>query len=359
MRYDKITIERSGQFIYNYFEMNITNLNIIWFSHKYMFGNAGILMINNLNVNTTVFANNNNEWKFNPNILHSASIIYQNYESAIVYITNSIFIGSSFSIQIYSSKLFVYNSIFMDAAEAIWSNILQEAEIRNCSFYRIGKLYSNFDFAFETIDIYYTNVFILQAENTVIKNNLFRSYDAGGFIMIGWIPEFVHVLISDNEFVVDDSQIYYDIPSFEMIWDGYFYPSMAVNFWWNYGDISFINNTFDIIYDISMQRQQNHSWVSWNYNTGVCCLAGNIFPNFAFTINGSNLTSCFRKNIIKCFDYTKCIDGMYGSIDERIINTISIFNVSNNFNYLLFEASDDAFIVLDNAVIIGNPIINT
>eukprot|EP01084_Bolivina_argentea_P106620 190742_1 len=295
MEYKDETVYESGALILNYFEMNITELYVDGLSFSYTFiSNFGSLLLDYVNVNISSFSKNN---IFEPNALQSSYIIKQTWWAQTqknlklsLSISNSHFIGASNQIYVGSGSSYIYGSTFQNARQMFYSDYGDIVVFNDCKLHHIGPYYGSFNGLKEKNDIAQPNIFLVYVNKANITNTNFSCYGPGGFVL-GGSDLTITILLMNNTFIVDDSDLVYNVSSS--------YPqflNLGLIYLRNGGASKIINNNF----------HSNHinASVPWIYygSYGNQCLSGNNFSNFAFALshNNINITSCFRPNIINC-----------------------------------------------------------
>eukprot|EP01084_Bolivina_argentea_P263220 445413_1 len=317
MRYD---FEDDAAIIVNNNYMDVDNLYLNGISFgNYFILNVGQLSVNNLIMNESVFIEHS---LHKPRILQSTYIIYQ--QGSII-IHNSLFIGSRLCIRAQlSDSTQIYNSVFQYHDSAIWARKTQEFIVSNCTFYRVDRYY---------VDSFYRSAHTLTVDDATyldLSNNHFSGFNKYGFIS----TERVNVVnIVSNTFYLNQPTLYGNLSDIYLKANGLVCILDS-------SSSSIINNEF-----YANEVDASVPWIYYKDNSGINCISGNNFSNFAFVLIDTNLTSCFRPKIMMCLENEEfCQDGLYGIItaDTYLMSTIKITkNVSHAFiannNYLALD----------------------
>eukprot|EP01084_Bolivina_argentea_P014052 26282_1 len=299
---------------------------------------------------------------FNPNSLGAWTIIQHNsHLTGILKVYNSYFIGAEYQIHTTYGSVEISNCTFENATEAhqIWysNNVL----IKSNSYNRIGRYYAGFRAAFveDYINNWPASVAVF-SKNIVMENNKFNCWDPDGLIIF---YQCTNILLVKNTLNVDASELFYSIPQWMKVYDG---PGFAVVSMIESANSSIISNNFEsnpidpfgtpwIKYSGNINFDKLDSTHGNNEQYGpLSCLSGNNFTNYAIATADTNITSCFRRDLIQCLLHDiYCMDGTYGTMNDDLLDVNSVFNV--NLDVDVFRVlTNNSFIALDNLYIRNN-----
>eukprot|EP01084_Bolivina_argentea_P172896 299464_1 len=341
-------LEDSKVLISNYGSMNINRLSINGFSFcRRIFQNEGSLHITEFSVD--------NYNGVDPNTLQSWNIIIQSRKTAELIIYDSVFIGGTTQIVIYDGSIQIYNSTFQHATKSLNIESGKDVVIYGCDFYHIGRYYGTFKYT--TYRKYGdTRPVLLMTSVTGIniESNIFNDCfdDYGKYTIIG-IKRSTAVILKNNYFAVDNSNLYYKLTPDRHTRIKYMWAVVYIE----QSDTSIIGNNF-----VQNDVYPEIPWIQfWDDLGKINCLSANNFTNFAFQVKtATTITSCFRPDIANCFKkLNKCSDGVYGNMNTELNQQISHFNVDVNFIQSIFTIIDSATVALDNIQINVVGIINS
>eukprot|EP01084_Bolivina_argentea_P139386 245216_1 len=278
--------------------------------------NTGNLLINQLRFDYM---------DYNPNGLHSWSIIDQSGIQSVLSIYNSDFIGSYYQIKLSGGTAKIYDSLFQNSIISIASLFINELVIINNTFINNGQYNGPFE-SDEFRENYYTQTIVIsKSTNIYFINNRISGYDPKGLLLIN---ECYNISLTNNIFNID-LNLFYNISVENIGFDGYYAPLNI----WSTSMTKLIGNEFDNnIVDETM------AWVEYYHNYGFNCMSANIFNNYAFLAEYTNITSCYRPQLIECaqkYDISnKCKHGFYELSSH---NKIGIFKTTNDV--ILFNVS--------------------
>eukprot|EP01084_Bolivina_argentea_P033839 62564_1 len=300
------------------------------FCDKFIF-NQGVLFINDIRFNLT-------DYIYDPNALQSLRLIDQISPDASIHISNSYLIGGYIQIELHSGSLNAFNVKFTDAAQAVVITASIDIVIDECIFIRVGRYFSNLRGLKYIILTNVSPISVLYSSYITINNSTFSGYDHNGLV---FIFDSDYITIKDNDFTVNINNLSYHILQNNLVQ----YVETFISIWFTDTEVSIIGNTF-----YPNPIFENKPWISM-YRVSDICISANNFSNYAFSSIDSNVTSCFRRDIMKCFDNaTNCMDGMYGSLDEELFNKSNTFNIYNKDVPILFAYTHERTVhtVLDN-----------
>eukprot|EP01084_Bolivina_argentea_P239804 402980_1 len=329
LKYEESVIANVYASIINGGEMSINHLHVDGLSFGDNFiHNEGLLFINDARFNLRNY--------FNPNALQSLTLIYQTAPTASINISNSHLIGGYKQIKLNTGILYASNVKFEDTATAIFATSSTGIIIHRCDFNRVGRYFSNLRGLKYGIRGDLTIISFRESSNIIISNNRFSGYDHKGLI---YGHGLVDVIIKDNDFTVNITNFYYDVSTSHLqnaVLLGFIDLTMT--------NVAIIGNNF-----YPNPIFENTAWI--NVYLVQACLSANNFSNYALEFWDSDITSCFRPDVIDCFNnVTRCVDGMYGKVDDELFNKSNTFNIYNNDISILNIYSDQhtAYTVLDN-----------
>eukprot|EP01084_Bolivina_argentea_P124583 220759_1 len=348
-RYLRFEDDHQEALIYNFAVLYIHNLKI----HEIAFGvtiftsHAGDMRLYNVTMHTS---------GFHPSMLQPSSIIYSfdTYGSGILHIDNCKLIGGHWdAIHIETiEQVYISNLQLTDSTIAL--NVLNTDEIvlTKSVFYQIGIFW-------EAVFIYYTIIAppsfvnIETANSATLTDNSISCNNPYGLALFKNVD---NVSLFNNIFTHNYSDSFYNFSSNYLdtqFLGGYPHYPFPYPGWITVLEspkcTSVINNQFNVYvtaqwfpytnrYDA---RNTTVPWLVYYNNTGINCLSGNNFTNFAFVLLYTNLTSCARPELIECWEKKGyCDNGMYGTINEYInyesqfvvtTNITSIWKIFNNY----------------------------
>eukprot|EP01083_Nonionella_stella_P307801 1083224_1 len=244
-----------------------------------------------------------------------------------------------------SSTLFVYGTHFAGTRTQIWAQSGEMTFIQ--SVFTLGTQTMNLDTESVVMrecqitnsDIPDSLALSIKATDVELRNNMFSGFDAHGVLSISHSS---NVLLWNNTFIVNDEAILYahHVTALE--------SPVLLDF---IDDIQMLHNTFlkhsitnaDVLFS---QWVAEMPWVSfWSVNV---CMTGNIFNKTAFEAFYSNITSCFRPDLIRCarigyYMSDQCMLGIYGYMERSLFHSPNVFT-SND--YVIY--AEDSHIAMDN-----------
>eukprot|EP01084_Bolivina_argentea_P139385 245215_1 len=279
--------------------------------------NTGNLLINHLRFDYI---------RYNPNALHSLRIIYQSGTQSVLSIYNSNFIGSYYQMHLLSGTAKIYNSLFQNSRVSIISSSINELVIVNNTFINNGQYNGPFRSDALNEDSPTQAIYIHESNNIDFINNSISGYDPKGLLKIYGC---YNISLINNIFNID-LNLFYNI-SVQNI--GFQYAPLVIS---DTSMTKLIGNEFDNnIVDETM------AWVEYYHNYGFNCMSANIFNNYAFSAEYTNITSCYRPQLIECahkYDISnKCKNGFYEHNELSLHNKIGIFKTTNDV--ILFNVS--------------------
>eukprot|EP01083_Nonionella_stella_P018148 50709_1 len=326
-------------------KMTINGLNVegVPFANLFI-QTQGPLQLHHMVINASEFIINS---VFNPNVLQSQTILWISPMSVNAHmlfsVSNSTFTGSQMQLFFHgmedASHINITTSVFQYASQAISATVtgrlldsdpITVLTINNSRFYRIGRYYGSwwlviYQKLISTTQTMTSNSFMY------LEGNAFSCYDPSGFIQSQ-----THITLKNSSFTVDYTGIYYNVSIL----------GVAIEFDVRgliqlYGNSSLTLNTFEL-----NEVDVTTPWIHYTTVYGIHCLSGNHFTNFAFALHHANVTSCFRPQLMHCFDDVRhCMDGGYGLIQHQ--NYVqSIFTITHHIDNI-FEANDH-YVALDN-----------
>eukprot|EP01084_Bolivina_argentea_P159320 277480_1 len=303
--------------------------------------NRYALVINNL----FIFANMMN---YNPNDLHSSAIIIQEGLQPTVLINNSILTGAQFQLFLSTGKAGLYSTIFQNSFTAIMTYSMEEFVMSDCQVKNNGRFNGPISTDQYSLNTPGQGIKIFQSSNIVLNNNTISAFDPNGLLMYQMST---NITTSHNTFDINAQELYYNVSSDEL----YFVETYCPVLYNLCSNSTTINNRF----------QQNSiapetAWLSYLYNEEAHCLSGNTFTNYAIYSNDTNITSCFRHDLIDCIYHMQFMDGclnisntLYHQDGYFIVNTttsdlrqIIIINIANgiialdNINLLFTDSNE-------------------
>eukprot|EP01084_Bolivina_argentea_P172897 299465_1 len=310
--------------------MNVNRLYIGGFAFcRIIFYNANFLYMNQIYFDVTYL---DKQKQFDPNTLQSNKLIKQSSSTAQLIIFNAMFVGSVYQIVSDGGSVKIYNSTFKYASRSIVINAGKNIVIYQCMFYHIGRYYSVFGLTMKQPSGSNTQP-IFDVSNSIevsIQGNTFSDcFDDYGVNIIR-LQYSSQVILKSNIFSMNDSDLYYKLP-----YDKDERKDMFSFLYIEGVDISIIGNNFD---KNDIKIHSNVPWIGVYSPDKFVCLSGNNFTNYALLVEDTPITSCFRPEIINCFnkpDY--CLHGSYGNMNATLYQQISHFNVDVNFNKPIFQ----------------------
>eukprot|EP01083_Nonionella_stella_P066591 175475_1 len=331
---NRFRYDSGHDFITNEGIMSITSVDVKRLLCYNFIGNSNILSVKSLVVTP-------NHVHYDANALHSDTIIYQTDVAAETVINQCNFYGGISQISAENShQLEVYNSTFQSAKRALFIDSLQHMTFANCTTKNIGRYFSQ---VYSEFELNYFGNEPLQfwgTDNIVISDNVIHGYDPDGLILF---LDNRNAITIGNEFHIDSTnQLYRVIDQIIAV-----NHSGVINLL-NNDNSAFIHNAFSgIITDDYIDHDT--PWIKYVQNTGTHCLSANTFLNFAIDSFRTNLTSCFRPDLIDCARYTfnECFHHMYEymNVNQSLLDQTGQFMIDSATTVILTE---EANIAMDN-----------
>eukprot|EP01084_Bolivina_argentea_P152182 265507_1 len=268
----------------------ITNSNIMYISNlvvkqtlsRYFISNDWQLSINNLTFEREAYEN------YRYDALHSYRIIWNAGDMSSLYVEHSNFIGSHLQID---------------------TDVSQVIEVRDSLFERAKQAF------------YYSG-----SANILLQNNRISGYGNG----VSWDYYSSLIVIYDSENV----RLIQNVIHLEKHSSDGSPPSILNLALCN--DTYIINNTFTS--DLSGKS------ITYYKNNGINCLSGNSITNIMLFVDWTNITSCFRPDLIKWIHHHET----HVILDPSLSNQTGYFIFDNQTDFICAVDSD---VTLDNLVI--------
>eukprot|EP01084_Bolivina_argentea_P309866 536024_1 len=279
------------------------------------------------------------ERNYNPNLLHSHIIIWQSGRPSSLYVSASNFIGSQTHLHILGGTADIRNSNFQNSNQVFitWTEnigfVMDNCEIRNSGVWNA---------AFESdeyIENFYSQSQIGYSSNVIIRNSKFSGFNVMGFLLCRYST---NVSLINNTFNIDTSDLYYNISTDNLAFLGL------------YGPLHVFACETRIIGNYFGENIVNHQryWIRYTRCEQSNCISANTFTNYAIYLNDTDLTSCFRPELVECITNPNktqdCQNGMYGNIDSLLVNKDGYFIMNNTYNIEYIIYGNDSNIALDN-----------
>eukprot|EP01084_Bolivina_argentea_P292737 503347_1 len=303
-------------FITNYGELTVNNLifDSITLGDYIFFSSGAIFRLQNVSINAKAVQ------------VHAPQplALILSYDNK-AYIDNCILMGGIYTIiqSVKADIIQITNTIFQQFKAVIMARQIGNLVMNNSKFYDMVPLNSSNDCGNTPLDL-------VEVVNVSLWNNTFSYYPQCG---LAQFQSGFNLLMQNNLFIINYTHI---------------------KPWQHIPYIVSIDRQSETSRLINNQFRNNHErvpWLDYGSNTGINCISGNTMDNFAIRLDHTNLTSCIRPEIMKCF-FTKdlCQDGMYGMIDKNInTNMKSVFTINNNMSYIWQMV--DSYMSLDNVEI--------
>eukprot|EP01084_Bolivina_argentea_P221127 374601_1 len=319
-------------FIINNRYMDIENINIkqticyIFVTNQFMLSITNLSIINSLSV-------------YNPNDLHSIRIIYQKWILSSLFISNSYFIGSQFQIWLSTGTAEIDRCIFENSSMAMKIQSVSSMTIRDCKIYNNGRFNGPFQSNQHVDSTNFGAIMISDSNAIALIDTNISGYDPRGILFF-----FVttNVTLKGITIDIEPNEIYYNLSDINGLQQNYKY-TIAPLYFWNCNDLRIIRNEFR-----RNMINPNSSWIQYDTNGGINCVSGNIFTNSAIYALNTNVTSCFRLNLIKCIDNNSaktCHETMSMVMDSSMHQN-GTFIVNTHIKYIIFAKSSN--IAMDN-----------
>eukprot|EP01084_Bolivina_argentea_P143935 252646_1 len=294
--------------IQNHFFMKITNLYCIKIASSIFFANYGTLEISKMYFRSADAFN----WIsslyifFQTSSISNLRILHSHFQNFSMHYPSQKFIFA------YHSTINLQNSKFERVDYLINSKECSDIVIRNCTL--TNSVWG--------MIIHSTNSVLISESTFLCNGDLCNDYGA----YTGPISSFVDnglVKLKDNNF----------ISSASLLFEGN-------------QDTALIGNTF---------AEVNYEVISYKDNLGLNCWTGNSFDQYyLFYIEGTNITSCFRTQLIEClYNDNICKNGIYGTVDQTLSDYMGYFEFDEYEYMSYFEYKTDFPLLfeLSNSVI--------
>ena len=303
--------------------INISNSNISQTICYWFIFNANYLNFINVSINTELE---------NPNNLYSVAIVGQSGLISSSTITYSHLTGPMWCIYVFSGSLYITNSTLQNSTTAIQSPLSNEIIIDNCDILYNGAYNGIFMSEYNVETRLTVGVQMWDSECIILRNNRILGFDPHGLVMLVYSN---NITVYQNTFNIDASGLFYNISDrfLEFIY------GWAPLMYYGSSYVMTLSNMF-----MDNKVDPNQQWISYWYGEEMSCLSGNDFTDYAIFAFQTNITSCFRPDIINCID-TICNNVSYGSINPDLFNITSNIVVKHN-NHVFWPR--DSNIALDN-----------
>eukprot|EP01084_Bolivina_argentea_P136517 240423_1 len=310
--------------------MEITNMVIKKSMCDNLIFNGGVLTVTNLSFIPV------NDIDFNPNSLQSETTIYQSGDHwAELFVYNSHFVGSRNQIYAIAGQVEIVDSVLEKASKAVYIQYGTHFLMNNCKIQHVGLYYGVFVWS-EYGDVYKTSgVQILNSQFINVFNNVFKSYDPQGLL---YITNTENISLANNTFNVNTSQLFYNISAQNIGFKIGFSPLTM---------LSNINARVVSNYFGENTLEPTTPWIYVYFNLGLNCMSGNIWNNYALNVQGTNITSCLRPELVHYLN-EGVENQLYGYINETLFNIFSYFIIDAQSNIDVVVELNQSNLALDN-----------
>eukprot|EP01084_Bolivina_argentea_P073055 132605_1 len=353
----------------DYYESNINNYEYIRYRYANdemrvgLIVNKGIMTINNmdvkraisykfiLNENTLTIYNYSTDIdsvsfeNYDPNTLHAGTIISQLGTDSSMRIYDSFIYGSVWQVFVTGGNVFIDNSKFEMSMQAI-KGIAQSIEISNCIIKNNGVYYG--PFPTERFFYYYDSaaISLWWSDYIYLHENIISSFDPKGLI---WFVYSNNITFTDNKLIVSTDGLYYDIPNESKVFVMY-HPLYGI-LGFNPLTIRLCTHTTIIGNDfVESDISSSRAWLVYMDDFGTNCLSANNFSNFGIDVRRSNITSCFRRELVEWTQKHVIDHHNYGSMNLQLKDQMGLFYVDEVIESII--SAYDSNIALDNINII-------
>eukprot|EP01083_Nonionella_stella_P098536 277138_1 len=305
-RYTNCTVfkyEEGGDFIINTGHMEIHNMSIGRTICETFLYSSNILSVHNLSFNKL------NRSNYTPNDLHSKTIIGTVGTYSSLTVSNSHFIGSWKAVKSQGGTGSIYDTTFEYTGNAFHISACHTFTVARCRMSHIG-IFNTYVQSDEYLKEYATpSLTIWDSSDITIINNTLSAFNDDGLLLVRYAG---NVTLMRNTFNVDTTGLfddYYVAP--EHLIFGRSRAPVVIRYSSN---IRVMHNIFD-----RNEVDPDNMWLRFSVNPvkSVNCLSNNTFTNTAIYAWKTNITSCFRPQLIH--------DMYNGPIDASLLGQMNHF----------------------------------